>query len=146
MEFIQKVTFGLATIGWLVAADAVRVLAAGAEVDHARSEHKIVSITDTALIPTSKRLSSSDTFGWLNYSSRKAIVSFDAETAKSMMCRTRGSFRLSGDRLEAEVEDAGFTSLCKLAPGEYRYRVALSETDEQPSSARAVLEGKLLVE
>jgi len=118
------------------------------EADHAKARHAIISITETSLLPRVKRIGPSDAFGWLNYSTATASVSFDAEVSKQLKCQTRGGFRVVGDRLESgPVEDAGFASLCHLAVGEYDYRVELyTDETEKRSEIEKTLHGKLVVE
>jgi hypothetical protein len=94
--------------------------------DHIDHEHRLVRIGSTSLHPPTLKLHAGDAFGWLNYSSEIARVSFDAGVADKMLCKERTSFRLGGDRIESgDVQARQFVSLCSLAPGSYPYRVDL---------------------
>ena len=98
----------------------------GAEPDHAEHNHQVAKILETRVHPKVIEIPSSDAISWLNYSSRRARVSFDPEVAKSMTCRSVGGFRLEGARLTSrDIQATQFASLCSLAPGEYEYRVEL---------------------
>ncbi len=96
------------------------------EPDHVEYEHRFVRITATRVRPETLALGSDQAIGWVNYSSQIARVSFDKEIAEKMTCRSPGGFRLTGDRLESnDIQSLQFASLCRLAPGEYTYRVVL---------------------
>ncbi len=98
----------------------------GAESDHAEHDHRMARILETRVHPKTIEIHSTDAIGWLNYSSKRARISFDAEVAKSMTCRSKGTFHLDGPRLTStDIQVTQFASLCNLAPGEYEYRVEL---------------------
>ncbi len=98
----------------------------GAEPDHAEHDHRMARILETRVHPKVIEIHSADTLGWLNYSSRRARISFDAEVAKNLTCRSKGTFHLDGPRLSSnDIQARQFASLCSLAPGEYDYRVEL---------------------
>ncbi len=97
-----------------------------AEPDHAEHDHRMARILETRVHPKTIEIHSTDAVGWLNYSSKRARISFDAEVAKSMTCRSIGTFRVDGPRLTStDIQATQFASLCSLAPGEYEYRVEL---------------------
>jgi hypothetical protein len=121
--------------------------AADDEPDHADHSHTFIRITNAGLYPSEQALDKGEAFGWVNYSTKIAKVSFPAETAKKMTCTTRGSFRVNGDRLESgDIQATQFATLCNLAPGEYPYRVELRSgsgtSGEAPPVAR---DGKIIV-
>ncbi len=98
----------------------------GAEPDHAEHDHRMARILETRVSPKVIEIHSADAIGWLNYSSKRARISFDAEVAKSLTCRSKGTFHLDGPRLSSnDIQSSQFASLCSLAPGEYEYRVEL---------------------
>lgn len=94
--------------------------------DHAKAKTVFVTILQSSLHPEVQKIPASDAFGWLNYSDKIARVSFDKDVAKHLTCKSQGSFRLTGDRLESgDIQSQQFATLCNLAPGEYAYRVDL---------------------
>ena len=98
----------------------------GAEPDHAEHDHRMARILETRVHPKVVEIHSADAIGWLNYSSKRARISFDAEVAKNLTCRSKGTFHLDGPRLSSnDIQASQFASLCSLAPGEYEYRVEL---------------------
>ncbi len=97
-----------------------------AEPDHAEHDHRMARILESRVRPEVIEIHSSDAIGWLNYSSQRARISFDAQVAKNLTCRSRGTFHLDGPRLISnDIQATQFASLCSLAPGEYEYRVDL---------------------
>ncbi len=97
-----------------------------AEPDHAEHDHRMARILETRVSPKVIEIHSADAIGWLNYSSQRARISFDAEVAKNLTCRSKGTFHLTGSRLSTnDIQATQFASLCNLAPGEYEYRVEL---------------------
>ena len=99
---------------------------AHSDPDHVGLKTEIVGIATGRLTPTVKLVGSTEALGWINYTSRVASIEFDAAVAEGMMCTGPTPFRLAGDRLVAErIASGGFATLCKLAPGEYDYRVTL---------------------
>jgi hypothetical protein len=102
-------------------------LSFGAESDHGDKDHKVARILETRVRPMTLEIRSADAIGWLNYSNKRARISFDAEVAKSMVCRSISTFRLEGGRVvSSDIQTVQFASLCSLAPGEYEYRVDLT--------------------
>lgn len=122
-----------------VALAAGSALAEGEVPDHAGHTTQVVGISPSALLPTVKQITEQDAFGWLNYSSRDAAISFERDIVSHMTCRGPSPFQLRGDRLMApQVPAGGYATLCSLAPGEYDYRVELA------GSAKPLL-GKIVV-
>ena len=115
--------------------------------DHAHLAHRLVPIMPGSLYPKAQRIHASDAFGWLNYTTRVARVSFDKEVAARLTCKSPSGFHLTDDRFESrDIPSGGFTSLCNLAPGEYDYRVELrSGLWERADGVPEVLEGRLVV-
>ena len=98
----------------------------GAAPDHVGIRTEIVAIAPDRLAPTVKLVGSTEALGWINYTSRVASIEFDASVAETMMCTGPSPFRIDGDQLRApQVSSGGFATVCKLAPGEYDYRVVL---------------------
>ena len=98
----------------------------GAEPDHAEHNHRMARILETHVHPKVIEIHSADAIGWVNYSNQRARISFDAEVAKNLTCRSKGTFHLDGPRLSSnDIQSSQFASLCSLAPGEYEYRVEL---------------------
>ena len=107
--------------------------------DHAGLVTEVVGISPGRLIPTVKRVASTEAFGWINYAARDASIAFDARVAERMTCRGPSPFRIEAEQLLASpVSGGGFATLCKLEPGEYGYEVRLAGSP-QP------LLGKLVV-
>ena len=120
----------------------------GAEPDHAEHDHRVARILETRVHPKTIEIHSTDAIGWLNYSSKRARISFDAEVAKSMTCRSMGTFRLDGPRLtSSDIQATQFASLCSLAAGEYEYRVELRSgiSGTSGSSPGKSFTGKIVV-
>lgn len=115
-------------LAWLLALPlALAPLSAFAQSDHGDHDHGVARILETRVKPEVIEIHSDDAISWLNYSSQRARVSFDAEVAKSLTCTSKGSFHLDGARLTSkDIQATQFASLCNLAPGEYEYRVDLS--------------------
>ncbi len=118
------------------------------QVDHAKYEHRFVLITSARIHPDPARVTTDQALAWVNYSPKIARISFEKDVATKMTCRSRGSFRITGDRLESnDIQGRQFASLCKLAPGEYTYRVALFDSSGATVSPPARrLEGTIVVE
>ncbi len=118
----------------------------GAEPDHAEHEHRMARILEARVSPKAIEIHSRDAIGWLNYTSKRARISFDAEVAKSMTCRSISTFRVDGPRLTSkDIQATQFASLCSLAPGEYEYRVELSSGVGAGSSPGKSFTGKIVV-
>ena len=115
------------------------VAAAEPNPDHAELRTQIVVISPTRLVPSVIVVEDTEAFGWLNYASRDAAISFPAETAQRMACRGPSRFRVDGPRLVADpVSTGSFATLCRLEAGEYDYRVRFY-------GAKEPLLGKLVV-
>ena len=143
-------SFSLATAALTIglAVLAFSATASEDESDHAKNEHRFVRIRSSSLHPKAQKVGTDEAFGWVNYSSKIARVSFDREVGQKMLCTTRTSFQLTGDRLESgDIQGRQFVSLCRLAPGEYAY---LAELRSGAGTSAAVpgrrLEGTLIVE
>ena len=94
--------------------------------DHAEHLHRVAKILETRVHPKTIDMHPTEAISWLNYSNKRARISFDAEVAKKMTCRSGGTFHLEGPRLVTnDIQATQFASLCSLAPGEYEYRVEL---------------------
>lgn len=106
--------------------------------DHANSRHRIISVLPSTLLPSTRTLSSDDTFGWLNYTSDPIAIMFQVDVAKRLTCVSRTNFQIDGIHFAASLDSGGFASLCKLAPGTYPYEVRVGD--------RAPLAGTLEVE
>ena len=116
--------------------------------DHIDHEHRLVRIGETSLHPPKLEIAPGDAFGWLNYSSEIATVSFAAEAADKMLCRERSSsFHLDGDRIQSsDIQARQFVSLCSLAPGAYPYRVELrSGAGGSGSGLKRTVDGEIVV-
>lgn len=110
------------------------------EPDHAAHPTEVVGIAPTRLLPSFLVVPHDSAFGWLNYTSRDATITFDVDITRKLTCRSPGQFRAStGDIASPRVASGAFVTLCSLAPGEYDYRVEF-EGREKP------LLGKLVVE
>ncbi len=122
-------------------------LALGAEPDHAEHDHRMARILEIRVHPKVIEIHSTDAIGWLNYSSKRARISFDAEVAKNLTCRSKWTFHLDGPRLGSnDIQASQFASLCSLAPGEYEYRVELrSGIGADGSSLGKSFTGKIIV-
>ena len=134
---------------FLLSSASLALIASSAQADgedHLSDEHHLVAISSDALNPKVHRVRASDAFGWANYSTKVAVVSFDSEVARKMICRSQGGFSINGDRLESgPIQGRQFVSLCHLAPGTYAYRVSLRSDASDPVHERD-LEGTLIVE
>lgn len=96
--------------------------------DHHFLKHRFVRIRDGSLYPKVQPVGTHEATGWVNSSGKVAVVSFSAETARKMFCKSLNHFRINGDRLESgPIQARQFASLCRLAPGRYAYRVVLRE-------------------
>ena len=92
-------------------------------------------------------MGSDEIAAWLNYSAKIARISFDAEAAKSISCTEKTTFQLDGNRLISQAIGGGqFISICRFKPGEYDYRIELSEGAGQIPGASRTLEAKLIVQ
>ena len=139
--------FSLAAVVLSILLSALSFSAAASEdeSDHAKHKHRFVRITSGSLHPKAQQVGSGDAFGWANYSSKLARVSFDREVAKKMLCTTRTSFHLTGDRLESgDIQGRQFATLCRLEAGEYAYVVELRS--DAGSAPTRTLQGMLIVE
>ncbi len=148
MRTSRAVAVGAFTLALLLGQGGGPAEAEDTDPDHARLAHRLVPIMPGELYPEVQRIQESDAFGWLNYTTRIARVSFDKEVATQLTCTSPSGFHVTGDRFESgDIPSGGFTSLCNLAPGEYHYRVELrSGLWQGVDPARSVLEGRIVVE
>ncbi len=134
---------------WLAAAAAILFLPATApaeEPDHIGHRHTPIRIASSKPRPDPAKLPAANALVFLNYSGRIAQISFDESVAKSIACKSRSTFELSNGRLTAAyVRQGSFVSLCKLAPGNYDYRVELKRSAGEAENY-AVYDGKIIVE
>jgi hypothetical protein len=115
-----------AAAAFVLALSGVASAQGNADPDHAGSRTIFVTILQNRIRPEVQTVPAGHAFGWLNYSDEIARVSFDKDVAKHLTCKSQGSFRLTGDRLESgDIQAQQFATLCNLAPGEYTYRVDL---------------------
>lgn len=115
----------------------------------ADASYRFVQIQNGRVHPRVLRIQAGQQLGWVNYSSKIARVSFERDVGKRLVCDTRTSFRLTGERLESQdIQARQFASMCRLAPGEYAYRVDLRNgVGGMGSGALArSLEGRVIVE
>ena len=133
-------TIGLAVVAFSAAASED-------ESDHAKNEHRFVRIRSSSLHPKTQKVGTNEAFGWVNYSSKIARVSFDREVGGKMLCKTRTSFQLTGDRLQSgDIQGRQFATLCSLAPGEYAYLVELRSGAGTLAGPGRTLKGTLIVD
>ncbi len=134
---------------WLAAAVAILMLPATApaeESDHVGHRHTPIRIASTKLRPDPAKLPAANALVFLNYSGRIAQISFDESVAKNITCQNRSAFELTNGRLTAPyVRQGSFVSLCKMAPGNYDYRVELKRSAGELENY-AVYDGKIIVE
>ena len=147
MPCFRAPSVALAASAALLLNAAVPALASD-DIDHVDHDHEFVRIGAVSLHPAVSRIGPGDAIGWVNYSPNIARVSFDAEVGKKLVCRSRVSFQLTGDRLQsADIQGRQFASLCQFQPGEYDYRVELlSGAGAGGRQIERVLEGKIVVE
>jgi hypothetical protein len=141
---------------WLVTLSCVAVLAgpiaaradAHDEDDHAHAPTVFVSIQQGHVRPEEQKITAGEAFGWRNYTSKIARVSFDKDVAKHLTCKSQGTFRLAGDRLESgDIQAQQFATLCSLAPGAYDYKVELrSGIGGGGGDTGKVFTGRIIVE
>jgi len=142
---IRNLTVGVLML--LVGAAGDRAATEATDPDHAGIRHRVVPITAQRLNPDLQRIDVGDAFGWLNYSTMVARVSFDREVVDRLTCRSASKFRIAGNRFESgDIQSGEFTALCSLAPGEYDYRVELHASDWTGAEAELVThDGKIIV-
>jgi hypothetical protein len=115
--------------------------------DHADHEHVFIKIFEARVRPATQVIRSDDAIGWLNYTAKIALISFDKEVARHLTCTSRGSFHLDGERLvSGDIQSTQFATLCSLAPGEYDYRVTLRSGIGSSLGGEKYVDGKILVE
>jgi hypothetical protein len=145
---IRNPTVGVLMLMLLLGAAGDRAAAEATDPDHAGLRHRVVPITSQRLNPDLQRIGIGDAFGWLNYSTMVARVSFDREIVDRLTCRSASKFRLMGNRFESgDIQPGEFTALCSLAPGEYDYRIELRPSDRTGAEAELVTHaGKIIVD
>jgi hypothetical protein len=108
----------------LVVASPLR--AAAEDGDHGGHEHHFVRISDGKLTPRELHMQGDEAVAWANYSTKNAVISFERDVGKHIVCTERSSFHLTETRLESrELRAKQFASMCQLAPGRYAYIVEL---------------------
>jgi hypothetical protein len=115
----------------------------------ADASYRFVQIQNGRVHPRVLRIRAGEPLGWVNYSSKIARVSFERDVGKRLVCDTRTSFSLTGERLESQdIQARQFASMCRLAPGEYAYRVDLRNGAGGMGSGAVSrrLEGRVIVE
>ena len=147
MVSVRTVAICLALLSGALGIGGAPSAAAEEGTDHAQGEHRIVGVTHRALHPEVQLISEAHTFGWLNYTRNVIRVSFDAGVAQKLFCESRSTFRLVGDRLRSgNIATDDFATLCRLAPGEYPYRVELIPNGPRIERPGTILHGKLISE
>lgn len=132
-------TFGLTAL-------VLSAAASEGESDHAKDEHHFVRITSGSLHPKVQKFRTGEAFGWVNYSSEIARVSFDKGVTKKMLCTTPTRFRVTGGRFASgDIQSLQFAALCHLEPGEYGYLVELRSNKFSKTPDRT-FKGTLIVE
>lgn len=117
-----------------------------ADSDHAEHRHQLIRIFEGRVRPEVQTIDTDDALGWLNYTSRIARVSFDAEVAKHMTCTSPSGFHLDGPRLVSrDIQSTQFATLCSLAPGEYAYVVTLHSGIGTERGPDREIAGKIVV-
>lgn len=121
---------------------------AQAEVDHFDHDHRLIKIGNGSVRPSVATIGADDAVGWLNYSDKIARISFAADVAAKMVCKSPSGFRVTGDRLESpDIQARQFATVCSLAKGKYRYRVDLNNGLGSGSGGPGrSFEGELVVE
>ena len=75
-----------------------------------------------------------------------AIVVFEREVARSMICHSLVNFSLKEDELRSAPIHAGeFASFCQLKPGRYKYKIFREAMPASGSDAARRLEGEIIV-
>jgi len=135
-------------MGLIVLAALGIAAAATAAVDHADHSHQLVRIGENRVHPKVQNIGSDDAIGWINYSNKIARVSFAAEVADKMVCKSPSGFRLTGPRLESpDIQAFQFATVCSLAKGEYAYKIELrSGFGGVAGGVPETIEGKIVVQ
>ena len=108
-----------------------------------RGTLRIVGVLPMRLNPPHLVVGSEERIGWLNYTNRAIRISLEPSALWRLRCEGGGGLDLEGAQLSSgRVDRAYFETGCRLAPGEYSYRVErLSSTGEAPE----VIYGSLVV-
>ena len=110
------------------------------------TNHRVVLITDQAINPRLVTLDEGQLVAWISYSAVPAMIVFEREVAKAMICHSLVNFSIKDDELRSQLIHAGeFASFCELKPGRYRYKVVRPDTGEAAASARHMLRGEIIV-
>jgi hypothetical protein len=110
------------------------------------SSHKVVLITDQSLNPRLVNLDSGQLVAWISYSGWPAMVVFERETAKNMICHSLVNFQIKEDEIRSQPIHAGeFASFCQLKPGRYKYKVIRQDSPSTGAAPRKRLEGEIIV-
>jgi hypothetical protein len=92
--------------------------------DYRQNAHKVVLITDDRISPRSVSLKEGQLVAWISYSVNSAVVVFEREVAKSMICHSLVNFSIVDDEIKsAPIHPGEFASFCELKPGRYSYVV-----------------------
>ena len=122
------------------------VPAVAEDSDHEDHAHHFVRITEGKLTPRVTTMRPGEAVAWANYSPKTAVIAFDREVGKRIVCDAPGSFRLTEQRLEsAALRPRQFASLCQLTPGRYAYVVELRDAARGTPPSEG-LEGTIVVE
>ena len=109
------------------------------------TSHKVVLITDQALNPSLLTLEEGQLVAWISYSPHPAVVVFEREVARDMVCHSLINFSIKDDELRSAPIHAGeFASFCELKPGRYRYKVVAVGAGDHMSQARS-LRGEIVI-
>ena len=79
--------------------------------------------------------------------SRRSVVVFEREVARSMICHSLVNFSIKEDELRSAPIHAGeFASFCQLKPGRYRYKIVRPDANlAAGTDARRMLQGEILI-
>ena len=104
---------------------------------------RVIGVLPQRLNPPHLVVGSEERVAWLNYTNRELLISLDPSALPALRCAEPGAFELEGTRLTTEqIGSAFFDWGCRLAPGEYAYRVERAPRDGE---APEVIYGSLVV-
>jgi len=107
---------------------------------------KVVLIADEALNPRLVQLNEGEHVAWLSYSKIPSQIVFDRDTAKAMICHSLVNFSIKdAEIVSGDIHAGEFASFCELKPGRYKYLVRRRNPGDNSGSARARLEGEIIV-
>jgi hypothetical protein len=116
--------------------------------DYRQTSHKVVLITDDSISPRSVKLKEGQLVAWISYSSNPAVITFEREIAKDMICHSLVNFSIVEDELKsAPIHPGEFASFCELKPGRYQYLIKrpLQGMTTPHHQARDRLRGEIIV-